>query len=123
MKSTLTDDDAPLELSGAGQTRRPSPGDLAWRAFLAVLVMAFGWFVGVVGPLFAIACTSCQDGVRDPRFYGALTTLAWYVVPLTVVGTVVGLFLPRAGARAGWTGTGVLFVLLIAIVALGQAPA
>jgi hypothetical protein len=123
MKSTAADSGTKFELSNAGEPHRLSVGDWVWLAFLAVLVMAFGLFVAVLGPLFAIACDTCQDGVRNPRFIGALTVLAWCVVPLTTVGTAVGLFLPRVGTRVGWIGTGMLFVLLVAILVLGQTPA
>ncbi|MGH4033539.1 hypothetical protein ACQB60_31925 [Actinomycetota bacterium Odt1-20B] len=122
MKSTVAGGDPDRELSGVGEAPRLTPGDWVWRAFLAVLVTAFGLLVAGLGPLLAISCNTCQDGVRNPRYDEALMTLAWRVVPLVTLSTVMGLFLPRAGFRVGWIGAGLLVVLLAAILTLGQIP-
>jgi hypothetical protein len=87
---------------------------------LALLVMTTGALVGLLGPVLAIACDTCQDGVRTPHFTEALIAVAQYGVPLTTLGTVFGIFHPRGGARVGATGLGVLVLLLIAVAALGQ---
>lgn len=102
--------------------RRPrrSVADWGWLTVLAMGVLAVGFFVGGLGPLFAIACDTCQDGVRNPHSIDVLIALAWYVVPLTTLGTVVAIFLPRGGGRAGAIGLGVLVALLLLMVSLGQ---
>lgn len=112
--------DSPASLEPAGLRPRRTVADWGWLAVLAMGVLAAGFVVGVIGPLFAIACDTCQDGVRNPRFVKVLITLAWYVVPATTLGTVVGIFLPRGGARAGVIGLGALMVLLIAMVFIGR---
>lgn len=91
---------------------------------LALFVLLVGAVVGVVGPLLSIACDACQDGVRGPlRFAAALVAPARFGVPLVTLGTVVGVFHPRGGARAGGIGLGLLGVLLCAILALGRITA
>lgn len=91
---------------------------------LAIAVLVAGVLVGLLGPLFAIACDSCQDGVRSPQRFGdALIAIAQGAVPLTVVATVAGMFLPRGGARVGGIGLGVLVLLLIVMLAIGEAGA
>ncbi|MFI1159200.1 hypothetical protein [Streptomyces sioyaensis] len=102
-----------------GRPRR-SVADWGWLTVLAMGVLAVGFFVGGLGPLFAIACDACQDGVRNPHSIDVLIAIAWYVVPLTTLGTVVGIFLPRGGGRAGAIGLGVLVALLLLMVFLGQ---
>lgn len=108
---------------GARAAARPSRSAAAWvgLAFLALAVLATGIFMSVLGPLLAIACNTCQDGVRGSLQFGsALLALARFLVPLTTLGTVVGIFLPRGGARAGGIGLGLLVLLLFAMLALGQ---
>lgn len=108
----------------SGARRRPTAADFALRAALAMGVLVAGFLVGVFGPLLAIACDSCQDGVRDPlRFDGALIAVAYYAVPFTALGTAVGVFLPRRGLRVGGIGLGALLVLLLAMLVLGRFPA
>lgn len=105
----------------AGWIDRRSLADWAWLAFLAVLVMFTGFLVAVLGPLFAIACSSCQDGVRGSlRFDGAFFAVAWYAVPLTTVGTMVGMFFPRGGTRVAAIGMGALALLMVVLMTLGQ---
>ncbi|MFB6437611.1 hypothetical protein ACFCVY_12650 [Streptomyces sp. NPDC056411] len=114
-------DAAPHDRHRTRRRRRRTAGEWAGLAVLAVVVLATGAFVRVVGPLLAIACASCQDGVRGPmRFGDALLDFAEYGVPLVALATVAGIFLPRGGARAGGIGLGVLIVLLVAMVVLGQ---
>jgi hypothetical protein len=108
-----------------GRSRpRRSAADWAGLVVFAAVVMIVGACVGVLGPLFAIACTACQDGVRSPlRFEGALTAVAAYAVPVTTFGTVLGMLLPRGGARVGAAGIGVLVMLLFVILGLGRFSA
>ncbi|MBO8187954.1 hypothetical protein [Streptomyces spirodelae] len=91
---------------------------------LAGLVLLFGAFVYVFGPLLAISCTDCQDGVRGPlRFGGALLAVASYAVPLVTLGSLIALFTSRRGARAGAIGLGVLLLLLLTEQLLGGITA
>ncbi|MZD05319.1 hypothetical protein GTW43_09520 [Streptomyces sp. SID5785] len=122
-ETDTTRDSALPEVSQADEPLRPALGDWAWRAFFALLVLLFGVFVGGIAPWFSLSCGTCQDGMRDARFITALTVVAWYVVPLVTVGTAAGLFLPRAGVRIGWTGTGLVAALLFVIMVLGRIPA
>jgi hypothetical protein len=98
-------------------------GDWVWWAFLAVLVLAVSFFATAVVSLFAISCSTCQDGVRDLRFPGLLGFVAWYMVPATALGTAIGLLVPRGGAKAGWIGAGLLATLFVAILIIGHIPA
>ncbi|MFC5143312.1 hypothetical protein [Streptomyces aureoversilis] len=119
--STASDTRAPAPgPSRPGVPRRRTAGDWIWLAVVAVAVLAVGAFVGVVGPLLAITCPSCEDGVRGPlRFFGGIT-VAWGAVPIVTLGTVIGIFLPRGGARVGAYGLGALVVLLTTMLILGQ---
>ncbi|MGW2628760.1 hypothetical protein ACWC2K_05425 [Streptomyces chattanoogensis] len=61
--------------------------------------------VGVMGPLMAIACDSCQNGVRNPLLGDALIAIAQYAVPITVLGTATGISCPAAvptSAASAW---------------------
>ncbi|MGK5629921.1 hypothetical protein [Streptomyces sp. URMC 123] len=87
---------------------------------LAVVVLLAGVVTGLIGPLLAISCPSCADGVRSPLFGDALIAVCWYVVPLVTVGTVAAMFLLRNGARAGRIGLGVLAALFFVELALGR---
>ncbi|MFI2639939.1 hypothetical protein [Streptomyces sp. NPDC018610] len=105
-------------------SRSRTAADHAGLAVLAVFVLLAGFVVGAVGPLLAIACDACQDGVRGPlRFFDALMAVDRVGVPLVTVGTLVGLFLPRGGARVGGIGLGLLGVLFCAMLVLGQMTA
>ncbi|AJZ83536.1 MULTISPECIES: hypothetical protein [Streptomyces] len=107
-----------------GVPRRRTAVGWAGLVVLAVGVLLLGVFVGLVGPLFAIACDSCPDGVRGPRRFGdALIAITRYAVPLATLGTIMGMFHPRGGARVAGIGLGALVVLLILMVALGQSTA
>lgn len=108
---------SPAQLAGPD---RRSAADWAGLVLLAVAVLVSGVLVGVLGPLFAIACESCQDGVRSPLRFGDALLAAQGAVPLTVLGTVVGIFMPRGGARAGGIGLAALAMLLMLMVVLGQ---
>ncbi|MFG2365665.1 hypothetical protein ACGFY3_29115 [Streptomyces mirabilis] len=99
---------------------RRTPLDWAGLTALAMLVLVTGGLVATFGPLLAIACDTCQDGVRTPHFENALILVAWLGVPLTTLLTVAGIFLPRGGAKAGGIGLGVLTVLMVALLALGR---
>ncbi|WP_326698107.1 hypothetical protein OG909_12620 [Streptomyces sp. NBC_01754] len=113
----------PPDAAPSAVPERRSFADWAWLAFLALLMLVTGLFVAALGPLLAIACSSCQDGVRDPAHFDVLAAVAWYGVPLTVLGSVVGMFFRRGGTRAAAIGFGVLAVLLVVILALGVTPA
>lgn len=99
---------------------RRTPLEWAGLTALAMLVLITGGLVATFGPLLAIACDTCQDGVRTPHFANALVLVARFGVPLTTLATVAGIFLPKGGARAGGIGLGVLVVLLVTLLALGQ---
>jgi hypothetical protein len=100
---------------------RRTAAETAGLAFLAIVVLIVGAFIGLFGPLLAIACDSCQDGVRNPL--PSASTLIIFIaqcgVPVAVLGTVIGMFHPRGGARAGSIGLGVLVVLQFAMFLLG----
>ncbi|MFE0761090.1 hypothetical protein [Streptomyces smyrnaeus] len=118
--------DAAADMSGAadgGGTagQRRTLTEWAGLALLAVVVLLFGAFVHVFGPLLAISCSSCQDGVRSPlRFGEALFAVSAVAVPLTTLGTVVALFAARRAARASGIGLCALLLLLLAEQLLGQ---
>ncbi|MGD1219925.1 hypothetical protein AB9Q10_16015 [Streptomyces krungchingensis] len=99
---------------------RRTPAAWAGLTALALLVLLTGALVGVFGPLLAIACEACQDGVRTPRHGDALVAVAQGAVPLVTLGTVLGTFLPRGGAKAGGAGLGVLVLLLVVMQALSD---
>jgi len=99
---------------------RRTAAEWAGLTALAMLVLFTGAFIGMFGPLVAIACDGCQDGVRTPQFGDALFAVARYAVPFATLGTVVGIFVPKGGARVGGIGLGVLVVLLVAMLVLGQ---
>ncbi|AXK35610.1 hypothetical protein DVA86_26200 [Streptomyces armeniacus] len=82
-----------------------------------------GVVVGLLGPLLAIACETCEDGVRNPRFGDTLITVAQLAVPLTTLAAGAGTFLPRQGVRVGLAGLGTLILLLITMLALGEVAA
>ncbi|MFF8590344.1 hypothetical protein ACF061_02680 [Streptomyces sp. NPDC015220] len=106
------------------RSRKRTTADYLGLTALALFVLLSGLVVGGLGPLLAIACDTCQDGVRGPlRFYDALTAVDRVGVPLVTLGTVAGLFHPRGGARAGGIGLGLLAVLFCAMLALGQLTA
>ncbi|QLE70571.1 hypothetical protein FGW37_02180 [Streptomyces rectiverticillatus] len=126
MENTATASDTPAPGPSRPAPNRPgvpprrTAGDWIWLTVVAVAVLALGAFVGVLGPLLAIACDSCQDGVRGPLRFGGGIAVAWGAVPLVTLGTVTGIFLPRGGARVGAYGLGALVVLLTAMLILGQ---
>jgi hypothetical protein len=99
---------------------RRTPLDRAGLTVLAMLVLITGGLVSTFGPLLAIACDTCEDGVRTPEFANALMLVARFGVPLTTLVTVAAIFLPRGGAKAGGIGLGVLTVLMVTLLALGQ---
>ncbi|MER8161651.1 hypothetical protein [Streptomyces sp. NPDC094472] len=107
-----------------GVPRRRTAAGWAGLVALAVGVLVLGVFVGLVGPLFAIACDSCPDGVRGPQRFGdALIGITRYAVPFATVGTIMGMFHPRGGARVAGIGLGALVMLLFLMLALGQSTA
>ncbi|MEU9482564.1 hypothetical protein AB0D83_02665 [Streptomyces decoyicus] len=105
---------------GSGDRPRRAAADWGWLTVLALGVLVVGFFEAVLGPLFAIACDSCRDGVRNPHLSYLLIAVAWYGVPLTAIGTVVGIYLPRGGGRAGAIGLGVLAALMFVMVIIGR---
>ncbi|MFD9500482.1 hypothetical protein [Streptomyces sp. NPDC060035] len=125
MKNTGADlDSADLDPEYFGNRRWQVAAEWAWPAFLAAGVLVIGLFVGVLGPLLALACDSCQDGIRGRlRFQGAFFAVAWFAVPLTASGTAVGVFFPRGGTRVAVIGTGVLAVLQLVMMVLGHYAA
>lgn len=122
MKNTGADSrSVPLDLENFGDRRWQVLADAAWSAFLAAGVLVVGLLVGGLGPLVALACDSCQDGIRGQlRFQGAFFAVAWFAVPLTAVGTAVGVFFPRGGTRMAVIGTGVLLLLQLVMMVLGR---
>ncbi|MEU9111027.1 hypothetical protein AB0D04_04300 [Streptomyces sp. NPDC048483] len=120
--SDLISDSAASEPDLSSRPR--SAAEWFGRLVLAVAVLAVGAVAGVMGPLLAIACDTCQDGVRDPLPFGeVLLVIAHTAVPLTTLGTVFGIFLSRRGARAGGIGLGILTALLILMLVLGRITA
>lgn len=114
-------DPAALDEADFGGMDRRTAADWAWLAFLAVLVLITGFFVAVLGPLLALSCATCEDGLRGPlRFDRAFFTVAWYGVPITTVGTAIGMFFPRGGTRVAAIGMGALVFLLFVMMTLGQ---
>lgn len=112
----------PQGRSGLGTGRSggtANPGCLA--PLLGVALVLVGAFVALLGPLLAVACTDCLDGVRGPlRFPVALLTLAHYVVPLVTVGGLVVMSRSRRRVRAGAVSLCAVLVLALAVMALGR---
>ncbi|MFT9471802.1 hypothetical protein [Streptomyces sp. 11-1-2] len=124
MENTGTASDGAAGPDRRGAPRRRTAAGWAGLIVLAVGVLVLGLFVGLVGPLLAIACGSCPDGVRGPQRFGdALIAITRYAVPFATLGTVMGMFHPRGGARVGGIGLGALVMLLILMLALGQSTA
>ncbi|SES34115.1 hypothetical protein [Streptomyces qinglanensis] len=120
--------DAPADSTAAGPAAQsPHPRTAAERIgllFLAAVVLGFGAVVFVFGPLMAIACSSCQDGVRSPiRFETALMATDLVGVPMTTLCTLVTIFTVQRAARAAGIGLGILLLLLLVQLGLGQAAA
>ncbi|WP_432107253.1 hypothetical protein [Streptomyces sp. AA1529] len=118
--------DADSAAGPAAERPRPRRTAAEWAGlvFLAAAVLIFGAMVFVLGPLLAISCSACQDGVRGPlRFGTALTVTDSVGVPLTMLGTLVAMFAVRRGAQAAGIGLGVLLLLLLVQLALGQITA
>jgi hypothetical protein len=116
-------DSAPDPIRSTKRGRRTAAG-WAGLVLLALVVLVTGAVVGLLGPLLAIACASCQDAIRSPlRFGDALIVIAHDAVPIITVATVAGIFLPRGGARVGGIGLGILVLLFIVMLILGQFPA
>ncbi|MFG2474131.1 hypothetical protein [Streptomyces fagopyri] len=109
-------------MANTGTTRpRRTPSEWAALTFLALLVLITGVIVATLGPLLAVACDTCQDGVRATDSADTLVLVARTGVPLVTTATVAGIFLPRGGAKAGGIGLGVLMVLMVILLALGRA--
>ncbi|MFE9387097.1 hypothetical protein ACFYMO_28310 [Streptomyces sp. NPDC007025] len=131
MEPNSTAKTAPRDADSADSTaagpaaERPRPRTAAeWSGLvlLAAAVLIFGAMVFVLGPLLAIACSDCQDGVRGPLRFGTALMVTDHVgVPLTTLGTLVAMFAVRRGAQAGGIGLGILLLLLLVQWALGQA--
>ncbi|WP_190024571.1 hypothetical protein [Streptomyces hiroshimensis] len=130
MENTSTASDTPASTppSAPGPIRpavppRRTAADWVWLVVVAAAVIAFGAFAGVLGPLLAIACDSCQDGIRGPLRFDGVFAAVWGLVPLVTLGTVAGIFLPRGGARVGAYGLGALALLLTVMLILGRITA
>lgn len=96
-------------------------GGGALAALLAVTVVVTGFLTATLGPLMAVACGSCQDGVRGSlRFDDALIALAHYGVPLTTAATLVAMLVGRRSVRTGVVGLGVLVALIVVMLVLGR---
>ncbi|CAM3182428.1 hypothetical protein ACH4LN_19775 [Streptomyces albus] len=105
--------------SGAGGTagRRRTPVEWLGRAALACAALLLGAFLWVFGPLLAISCSSCQDGVRAPSvFVEGLLVVVVGGVPMIALGTVIAVFAARRGARAGGIGLGALALLTLVLL-------
>ncbi|QKW50676.1 hypothetical protein [Streptomyces buecherae] len=118
--------------SASASATEPAAGDQRARAAarglgLAVLVAAVlvsGVFITFLGPFFAIACDTCEDGVRGTLAYGdALIAVARYGVPLATFATLAGMVASRRPGRVGGFGLGAQWSLFVVVVALGQLPA
>ncbi|MGW3846415.1 hypothetical protein [Streptomyces fagopyri] len=108
-------------MADTGTTRpRRTPSEWAALTFLAILVLVTGAVVATLGPLLAVACDTCPDGVRATDSADTLVLVARTGVPLATAATVAGIFLPRGGAKAGGTGLGVLVVLMVSLLVLGR---
>ncbi|MGK5732058.1 hypothetical protein [Streptomyces sp. URMC 124] len=120
MENTSTTSDAPAPADAPVRPAVPSrrtAGQWLWSAVVAAAVLVTGVVAGILGPLLAIACDSCQDGVRGPMRFGGEFALVWAAVPVVTLGSVIGTFLPRGGARVGGYGIGIL-VFLVAMMQL-----
>ncbi|MDI3417990.1 hypothetical protein [Streptomyces luteolus] len=108
---------------GTGEAEWPTggPGDTVVRVMLVLFTLGFGFAVKLFGPLLAIACDSCQDGVRTLRFGGAIEILSDYVVPVVTLVTAVAFLAPDDGVKAGVIGLAILGALFFVMVALGHA--
>jgi hypothetical protein len=124
MKSFSTHDveDLPGSTNGRASLQQ-SLTDWGCRVFCALLVLGFGLVSSVLVPLLSLACSTCQDGIRSPRFVLAMMALAQFAVPAAAIGTAVGILVPRLGPRVAWISGGVLGTLLVAVLVLGTIPA
>ncbi|MEK8143755.1 hypothetical protein NKH18_22315 [Streptomyces sp. M10(2022)] len=94
--------------------------DWAWRVFLAVGVLIIGLVAATLGPLFAVACDTCQDGVHGELRFKARSS------PSPGTGCHSPLWRRRSpssspgGTRAALIGIGVMALLLLVLMALGE---
>ncbi|WP_019544228.1 hypothetical protein [Streptomyces sulphureus] len=105
---------------------RPSGADWAGRAVLVLVLVVAGAFTTVFGPLFAVACSSsspsCEDGIRSSLpLDGALVMACLYLAPAVTLASVVGVLVPRGGAKAGAVGLAALVGVFVLTVASGAA--
>ncbi|MFE5137739.1 hypothetical protein ACFRDV_08670 [Streptomyces fagopyri] len=108
-------------MTDTGTTRpRRTPSEWAALSVLAILVLITGGIVATLGPLLAVACDTCPDGVRATDSADTLVLVARTGVPLVTAATVAGILLPRGGAKAAGTGLGVLAVLMVTLLVLGR---
>lgn len=118
--TTAPNDRADGNAEGGGGDGGPTAWAWLGRVLLALVVLVTGAYVGVFGPLLAISCEACQDGIRSPLRFWELLLAVQLAVPVATLATLVGVFLPRGGARAGGIGLAVLGGLLILMLVLGQ---
>jgi uncharacterized BrkB/YihY/UPF0761 family membrane protein len=123
MKSFDTHDGVLPELTNGRGSLQQSLVDWGFRIFCALLVLGFGLVSSVLVPLLSLSCSTCQDGIRSPRFVPAMMALAQFAVPAAVIGTAVGILVPRLDRRVAWISGGVLGALLAAVFVLGRVPA
>ncbi|MDI3421747.1 hypothetical protein [Streptomyces luteolus] len=119
-KSEVPDGAAPTETEASDNEVAV---DMVARVMLAVLTLGFGFAVKLFGPLLAIACDSCQDGVRTMRFAGVIEFLSGYVLLPVTLAAAVAFLIPDGGVKAGAIGLCVLGMLFFVMLALGQVAA
>lgn len=103
---------------------RPNAADWVGRAVLVLVLVVAGAFTAVFGPLFAVACSSpspsCEDGIRSSLpLDGALVMVCIYLAPAVTLASVVGVLVPRGGAKAGAVGFAALIGVFVLTVASG----
>ncbi|WP_016905410.1 hypothetical protein [Streptomyces xiaopingdaonensis] len=107
---------------------RPNAADWAGRAVLVVVLVVAGAYASVIGPLFAVACppssSSCEDGIQSSLpLGGALLMACVLLAPAVTLASVVGVLVPRGGAKAGAIGFAALVGVFVLTVASGQLAA
>lgn len=104
----------------SGRRRR---GALAYvgLALFALALILLSVLTMFLAPLFALACGSCEHGVRQPAFEELVLFLPMVVAPVTALGTAAAMFAARRGALVGFVGLlaqGVIFPLTLLLARL-----